>query len=164
MSICLADDEVDVSAFVRVGAYLVAPKYIAPVGIGTNDVRDAILYARARGFDVPTPELVNDIWKAADLKVDPHPLPHDGSERMLQSKELREIYAGIVSDAVVRQVQRAPERPWHLIAGTHTDVVQLGCGFGVYGWHRLDGRPLQPPMHAKGTHYTMGLRLVKKVA
>ncbi|MHB8107738.1 MAG: hypothetical protein ACYDH4_09990, partial [Candidatus Cryosericum sp.] len=46
----------------------VSPSYIAPVGIG-----EAEQLAAQNGCELPTPALVDAIWKAADLKLEPLP-------------------------------------------------------------------------------------------
>lgn len=58
----------DVAGFVEVELngerWLVSPIQIAPVGIG-----EALTRARDLGFELPSPELVDAIWLAADMRV-----------------------------------------------------------------------------------------------
>lgn len=159
-----AKEIADLNGFVRVGGYLVAPKYVTPIGIGACNVGDALTFARVRGFELPTPELVNQIWQSADLRIAPQPMTHDGSDAMIGSQELRDIHENAVGEAVVSVVKRNPSRTWRLLAGTHIDVVWLDGGMGAFGAHRLDGRPMMPPSRLRGAHYALGLRLVRKVA
>jgi hypothetical protein len=133
--------------------WLVAPVYIAPVGIG-----EAESIAKANGCELPSPRLVDAIWHAADLRVEPLPRKHDGTTRTMASAE---VYA----DQATRIWRQIEGREFRLLAGTHKDVVAEGGKLGLYGWHRLDGRVIQSFFggHARAwKDYSQGLRLVKR--
>jgi len=147
--------------------YLVAPHYIAPVGIGEGEQ-----IAKANGFELPTPELVDAIWQAADLKLEPLPRgpsdkpPSDYTARTMNSPETNVAQLARIS----RQVEET-NPDYHLLAGTHKDIV-LGktptgeTKLGIYGWHRPNGSKIQGFMwgHApEWKDYSQGLRLVRKV-
>jgi len=164
----------------------VAPSYIGPVGIG--QARDI---AESRGMQLPTPALVDAIWRAADLKVAPIPEAHDGTPKTMASPEAyikhkRKVLAGIDG------------RQFQLLGGTHKDVVQSDTDFpglkrgkiGLYGWHAAaemidiklntkiggaatheavtkgPGAVIQQPFGGHGLNwidYSQGVRLVKKI-
>ena len=110
----------------------VAPSYIGPVGIG-----EAQQIAASRGMQLPSPALVDAIWRAADLKVSPIPEASDGTAKTMASNDVYLRHKTKV-DALV------DGRNFTLLAGTHKDVVvntdadQPGLkhgGIGLYGWH-----------------------------
>lgn len=127
----------------------VASEYLAPVGIG-----EAARIAQERGAELPTPELVDAIWRAADLKVSPIPMvPNKGDD----AEQFRAH-----ADRIAAQLEG---KEWRLLAGTHKDVVRVAGKLGLYGWHRLDGRVIQGFFggHALAwKDYSQGLRLVRR--
>lgn len=151
------DEEDDEPAWVRVGSYLVAPRPIPAVSM-----EEAVELAKANGCELPTPALVDAIWKAADLKLPPitRTTPNMTEEEMsapaLLADQLRQIEAQIGG------------RPFTLLAGTHKDVVRGPDGrVGIYGWHRTNGVPIQGPTVQYGhtmryRDYSQGLRLVRR--
>lgn len=139
--------------------WLVAPVYIAPVGIG-----EALELAHANGCELPSPELVDAIWQAADLKVEPLPRdaesnpPNDYTPRGMSSFE---VYA----DQAARIHEQYAGKDFKLIAGTHKDVCIRNGKVGLYGWHHLNGKVIQPFFggHALAwKDYSQGLRLVRR--
>ena len=135
--------------------WLVAPLYVAPVGIG-----EAEDIAKANGCELPSPELVDAIWSAADLKLEPLPRKTDGTPRTMASKEVYQDQASRIHSQYVGK-----EKEFRLLAGTHKDVVRRNGKLGLYGWHRLDGRVWQPfyAGHARAhKDYSQGLRLVRR--
>jgi hypothetical protein len=135
----------------------VSPSYIAPVVI-----REAANIAAAHGLDLPTPGLVDAIWKAADLKLQPLPRQHDGTAATMASKA--------TFDDQYRRIQaQIAGRPYQLLGGTHKDVVRdpQSGKIGIYGWHQLDGSIIQPFFagHLESwIDYSQGLRLVQRVS
>ena len=125
-------------------AYQVMPDYLA---IGSDDdyVRmpmnpyTAQAFCDAFGFVLPTRKIVDDIWKAASVQVEPQPLTvereaprtflqhHRIIEEQLKSSPRGSFVGGIKKDVVV--TNRLLERP---------DRV------AIYGWHYRNGRPIQP--------------------
>ncbi len=131
--------------------WLVAPRYIAPVGIG-----EAATLAEQHGCELPSPALVDAIWRAADLKVAPIPMsPNRGDDPAQAAEHQAKVDAQIA------------DRTFGLLAGTNKDVVRASDGrIGLYGWHRLDGTPIQPFFagHALSwKDYSQGLRLVRRI-
>ena len=145
--------------------WAVAPRYIHGAAIGDE-------LARQNGCELPTPGLVDAIWRAADVRCDPNRLVrrHDGTHATMSSESVLADQA----ERVAREIERASvgllrvggHEP--LVACTHKDIVRLPSGqVGIYGWHRLDGSRIQPAsgVHARGyVDYSQGLRLCKRVA
>jgi hypothetical protein len=147
-------------------AWLVAPDYIGPVGIG-----EAAEIAKAAGGELPSPGLVDAIWRAADLKILPPVRAQNIVSEAVFADQKKRIQ-GLIGDT-----------PHTLVAGTYKDIVQLGGHPQLYGWHVEDGKqvagvPLHKPftpgpgkiiqgpsgsVHSLGfKDYSQGLRLVKK--
>ena len=145
--------------------WLVAPTYIAPVGIG-----EAFRVAAQHGSEVPSPELVDAIWRQADVKVEPHPRAHDGTPRTMNSDEMYRSQR----DFIASQVEAAdPEGKGRLFAGMYKDVVFKNGKRGIYGWHHLNGKKIQDfyTGHASSDNpmndwrdYSHGVRLVRLVS
>lgn len=141
--------------------YLVSPTYIAPIGIG-----EAIELAKEHGFTIPTPRMVDAIWREADLKIKPTPIKHDGTFKTMNSRALSDKHREMVEAEIGNQGFR-------LLAGSHKDIVFIPEAFGkvvkkpgIYGWHRPDGTKIQSEMWGHGLawkDYSQGLRPIKKV-
>jgi len=133
----------------------VAPSYIAPVGIA-----EAEQIAQDNDCELPVPGLVDAIWRAADLKVAPLPRQHDGTPQTMASQA--------TFDDQYRRIQaEIAGRPYKLLAGTHKDVVRDPATgkLGLYGWHQLNGAPIQPLFTGHSgawIDYSQGVRLVKR--
>jgi len=156
--------------------YKVSPTMIGPIGIG-----EAQKIAKANGAQLPTPELVDAIWKAADLKIEPILRQHDGTPKTMSSPVMYATQAALIQKQIL---EKNPQMNFRLLAGSHKDVViggqreliQRGKDalgkIGIYGWHRLTGKPIQDfyTNHAHSEDpkldwkdYSQGLRLVKDV-
>ncbi len=158
--------------------WLVSPIYIAPIGIG-----QAMTLASTLGFKLPTPALVDSIWRASDLKVPPHLMirQHDGVHMDTDALHAAESQAltNFVGD-------RALGKDFYLVGGAFKDVVMIDGKPGLYGWHADEmsaaklggmGVPVHPPItpgpglvvqppftgHALGWRdYSQALRLVRR--
>ena len=109
---------------------------------------------------LPTRKIVNDIYKEARVKLEPFPLT-DAREslktfyihHLLIEKERKGrggIIAGIKKDIVISD---------KINSGIKTNKV------AIYGWHKLDGNPIQPLYtgHVNWyVDYSHGVRLVSK--
>ncbi len=117
-----------VSVFLPNGEeWLVSREYIAPVGIG-----EAVEIAKAQGMQLPTAALVDAIFSAADLHIDPPVRASDGTPKTMSTPAVYENQRQRIAVAIA-------ERPFNLIAGTHKDVVILPSGKpGLYGWNVED--------------------------
>ena len=125
-------------------AYEVMPDYLA---IGSDDdyVRmpmnpyTAQAFCDAFGFVLPTSKMVDAIWAAADVHLEPRPLAverdspltflfhHRLIEQQLAGTVRGSFVAGIKKDVVV--TNQLTERPNRV---------------AIYGWHYLTGEPIQP--------------------
>jgi len=124
--------------------YYVAPDYLS---IGSDDdwarINITPLAAQkiADSFNcfLPTRKMVDDIYKAAKLKLEPVPMYafRDSTPTMWhhhlivegQRRGRKGLIAGIQKDVVISgKISRDPK----------TDRV------AIYGWHKLDGKPIQP--------------------
>ena len=110
---------------------------------------------------LPTPELVSLIWQNADLKLAPKSM-----------REYRALLDTLLDhDAFISsQIAAAPNKAYRLVAGHKKDIVTPSGRSKpgkvvIYGWHRLDGKPIQPEssVHSDGyKDYSHGLRLVSR--
>ncbi len=153
-------DDSEVSA-----TFEVSPDYLS---IGSDDdfVRvpmtpmAAQAVADAFGCTLPTRKMVNDIYDQAPVKLAPLPLTEDRQavtsflqhngliEWQRQGQPLGELVAGIKKDIVV--TNRLKEKPNRV---------------AIFGWHQLDGQPIQPltTVHVNTyVDYSHGVRLVNK--
>jgi len=124
--------------------YFVSPDYLS---IGTNDdwARINITPLAAQKIAdslncfLPTKKMVDDIYKAAKIKAEPVPMYafRDSTPTMWhhhliiegQRKGRKGLIAGIQKDVVISgKISRDPK----------PDRV------AIYGWHKLDGTPIQP--------------------
>lgn len=140
--------------------WAVAPIYLWPVTIG-----DAVRYASEMGCELPTPELVDAIWQASDLKLDADKLRRTNFVAWSQA----EMSARDVIEDQANKIQaQIAGRPYKLLGGMCKDVVRAESGvIGLYGWHRLDGRPIQPFFSGHALSwgdYSQGVRLVRRLA
>lgn len=154
--------------------YFVTPDYMA---VGSDDAYLLIpmtpllaqRIADALHCTLPTRKMVNEIYAAAELKLAPAPIP--------PSAAMTTVPVFAQHDSMVR-TQRTPHLSSHppgtLIGGTKKDVIisnriREGLKSGVpkpvviYGWHQLNGVPIQPLYNGHGetyADYSHGIRLV----
>jgi hypothetical protein len=124
--------------------YYVAPDYLS-IGTDKEWARINITpYAAQRIADsfhcfLPTRKMVDDIYRAAKLKLEPVPMYafRDSTVTMWQHhliiegqrKGRKGLIAGIQKDIVLSEkVSRDPK----------------GQRVAIYGWHKVDGKPIQP--------------------
>ncbi len=124
--------------------YYVSPDYLS---IGNNDdwarinITPKAAQKIADSFHcfLPTRKMVDDIYKAAKVKLEPVPMYafRDSTPTMWhhhliiegQRKGRMGLIAGIQKDVVISEKILQDKRP---------DRV------AIYGWHKLDGKPIQP--------------------
>ncbi len=88
---------------------------------------------------LPTRKLVNDIYQASTVKLEPVPMTKD-----------RDSTATMWQHHLIIEKQRGRRKG--LISGIKKDVVITGKlsqypkqdRVAIYGWHKLDGLPIQP--------------------
>jgi hypothetical protein len=143
----------------------VMPDYLA-VGSDDDYVRmpmtpaSATAIADAFGCSLPTRTMVNEVYQQADVKVEPRPLT-----------ERREAVRTFIEHNRIIQEQLAGKKLGLLVAGDKKDVVltnrlkERPNKVAIYGWHKLDGKPIQELYvgHADSyVDYSHGIRLVKR--
>jgi hypothetical protein len=143
----------------------VAPDYLS-VGSDTDfltvplDFVTTSLAADALGFVLPTTRIVDAVYQAATLRLSPVPLPAGAQMRSVEY--ILEHRARIAAERGCRRVG-------DLVAGTKKDLVLTGRlrtahdREAIYGWHRLNGKPIQPLslVHGKTyADYSHGIRVV----
>jgi hypothetical protein len=147
--------------------YYVTPDYLA---IGSDDdyfltpLTPLAAQAIADRLDciLPTPKMVDDIYAAANLKLKPAPIP--------PSPAMTSVAVFLRHNEIVRAA-RGESPPGTLVAGHKKDVVIASKVFttpgkvAIYGWHKPDGKPIQPLYtgHAAShVDYSHGIRLVSR--
>jgi hypothetical protein len=130
--------------------FFVTPDYLS-IGTDENHVlmpMTPILAQRVLdkiGGILPTPKMVDLIWKAASVKIQPEPIPP--SSAMVTTP----VFAQ--HNALVREDRNAllSEHPLgELVSGHKKDVIlsnQIATKADkvvIYGWHYLNGNPIQP--------------------
>jgi hypothetical protein len=156
--------------------YYVTPDYLS---VGSNDdyfltPMTPILAQRiadALHCTLPTRKMVNDIYLTAPLKLAPAPIA--------PSADMITVPVFARHDSMV-WAQREPQRVLFplgtLVGGTKKDVVisnkirnDLKAGVPrpvvIYGWHQLNGIPIQPIYNGHGetyADYSHGIRLVQE--
>jgi hypothetical protein len=143
----------------------VMPDYLA---IGSDDdfLRIPLSYDAATaiaseyGFALPTPKMVDAIYAQSALHLEPQPLP---AGRMMSSNSYYLDHQTMIQKQLWGQPQDA------LVAGHKKDLVLTNRlrrnphRVAIYGWHRRDGKPIQPlsTVHqASYADYSHGIRLV----
>lgn len=132
---------------------------LVPMGLPT-----ALEVAARYGFVLPTPRMVDAIYDAATVKLDPEPMPAGNAMRST---------AYVVRHDQLIAAQRAAKHasPDALTAGHKKDLVattRLASAPGrvaIYGWHRGPHQPIQPlsTVHGAGyADYSHGVRLVSR--
>lgn len=137
----------------------VAPVYLAPVAR-----RDVWAACDAWECELPTRELVDAIWKAGTIRLEPsglfrHPNDLANGASMLAYLDQR--------NRIDRALADAGFGPDDLVVGTHKDFAVVdGSRIDLYGWHTLAGKPIEPGRTSHNdahVDYSQGLRLVRRV-
>lgn len=143
----------------------VMPDYLA-VGSEADFVRipmtpqTASMIADAFGCALPTGKIVDDVHRAAAVKLEPKPLTKD-----------REAPLTFLQHHLIIEDQRKGATLGALVSGIKKDVVvsnrlaEKPNRVAIFGWHKLDGKPIQPlyPGHvATYVDYSHGVRLMKR--
>ncbi|MBT9588811.1 hypothetical protein IV102_36085 [bacterium] len=159
--------ELQVSNNGHSGTLRVMPDYLA---IGSNedfvripmDAKTAQRIADQTGTSLPTTKMVDDVYRQADLKLKPQPLP-PGAQMMSSDYYLRH------NTMVEQQMASLGAEHGQLTAGHQKDLVisnqltQHPDRVAIYGWHQPNGKPIQPlsTIHESSyADYSHGVRLV----
>lgn len=155
----------DSSGEEHTATYRVTPDYLA-VGSDADFVRvpmtpmTAQRVADAFGYALPTRKMADDIFKQAAVKLEPRPLVKD-----------REAVETFVQHHNIIEEYRSGQKLGLLVAGIKKDVVATNRlsekpnKVAIYGWHKLDGNPIQPLtiVHRSSyVDYSHGVRLVSR--
>ena len=145
--------------------YQVMPDYLS-VGSDRDFVRLDITPMTAQAIadafhcSLPTTKMVDEIYLRAEVKLEPRPLTQD-----------RESVLTFIQHNSIIEDQRKDKRLGALVAGHKKDVVITNRIYerphrvAIYGWHKLDGTPIQPLtiVHVDWyVDYSHGIRLVKR--
>lgn len=149
----------------RTASYEVMPDYLA-IGSDSDFVRvpitpmTAARVADAFGCALPTRKIVDDVFRAAAVKLEPKPLTDN-----------REASATFLQHHVLVEEQRRGRKLGELVAGIKKDVVisnrlaERPNRVAIYGWHTADGKPIQSLtiVHVNWyVDYSHGTRLMKR--
>lgn len=143
--------------------YYVMPDYLS-IGDGNDFARIPLTPMAAQKVAdsfhcfLPTPKMVDDIYKQSSVKLEPVPIGtfRDSSPTMFQHHNIIEdqrkgrkgLIAGIKKDVILTDKLAIDKRPNRV---------------AIYGWHKLDGQPIQPIYtgHINWyVDYSHGIRLV----
>lgn len=153
----------------RLLTFWVLPDYLA-VGSEEDNVLVPLSYRTARriaaaaGAVLPTPDLVDEIWHAAETTVAPIRLP-PGDE--MTTVDYFERHDRLIK--AQRFLYRV--RPGALVAGSKVDLVRIPSdrlpetGMAIYGWHQENGYPIQPLFTRDSDRrvaFNQGVRLVSR--
>ena len=148
----------------------VMPDYLA-VGNDKDFLRMPMGFAAATevaarlGFVLPTPRMVDAIYRQSERQLNPQPLRAGPAMRST-------AYFTRHNADIATQTQRLGIVPGLLLAGHKKDVVlsnRLDSHPGrvaIYGWHQANGEPIQTLSTAHGVEYvdySHGIRLVAAV-
>jgi hypothetical protein len=143
----------------------VMPDYLA-IGSDSDFVRvpmtpmTAARIADAFGCALPSRKIVDEVYRAAKVKLEPRPLTKD-----------RESATTFLEHNLIIERQRAGQKLGDIVAGIKKDVVvtnRLGeraNRVAIFGWHKLDSVPIQPLtiVHVNWyVDYSHGVRLMKR--
>ncbi len=151
----------------RRATFWVAPDYLA---VGSDDdplliplsPQTAQRIADLVGASLPTPRMVDAVWAAAGVRLEPQPIPP--SPEMTTVAVFEDHNRRVRAQLAGRRVKAGV-----LVAGHKKDVVVTAAlasspgKVAIYGWHRLDGTPIQPVYlgHTdRWVDYSHGIRLV----
>jgi hypothetical protein len=149
----------------------VTPDYVA-IGDDRDHVRvpmglpAAAEIADGLGFMLPTTRMVDVIYADAGVRLTPQPMTPGA--QMTSNSYIRRHNA-----TIERQLVAADAVNGTLTAGHRKDLVlsnRLRAKPGrvaIYGWHRINGKPIQPLSTVHGQYYadySHGVRLVSRTA
>jgi hypothetical protein len=166
---------VDVSATIDgrtvSGEFYVAPDYLA---VGSNEdyflvpitPYTAQKIADRAGAVLPTPSMVDSIYRSAEVRLEPSPIPPSPAMTTVPVFLAHNIAVGAQRAALIPQFPLGA-----LTAGDKKDIV-VCAGLAthpgrvaIYGWHKPDGVPIQPLYlghFAYWADYSHGVRVVAR--
>ena len=129
------------------------------------DLPAALSLAGAWDMALPTTRLVDEIYRAANLRVKPSPIPPDSRmaspERLIQHRSL--IHERGLTDGRTGELRAGMKKDLVVTTRLAHDLHKVA----IYGWHRDEGKPIQPLSLWHGERYydySHGVRLVSRDA
>ena len=114
---------------------------------------------------LPTKTLVDAIWRAAVVKIEPHPMNY----RPLSGDDVRVIaqHEAIVDSQIAGREGLTDGGFKSIIVGRTAAAHATGASprTTIYGWHRLNGTPIQDPSFVHSSRfddYSHGTRLISR--
>lgn len=129
-------------------------------------LQTALTFASRFHFELPTPRIVDAIYAQAAVHLQPRPLPAGDAMRTT-------AYYWEHNEFIAEQRLAVPAPLGVLTAGDKKDLVLTNRLWSnlervaIYGWHRPDGRAIQPlsTLHgARYADYSHGIRLLSATA
>lgn len=126
----------------------------------------ALTIAQRYGFVLPTPRMVDAIYRQSQVRLAPQPLPPGDDMRST-------AYYDRHNRMVLQQRSGVGARQGELTAGDKKDLVltnrlwRMPQRVAIYGWHRADQQPIQPLSTVHGERYadySHGVRLISATA
>ncbi len=153
------------------GSIEVAPDYLAVGSDGDYflaPLTDHAAQRLAEALDcvLPTRRMVDIIWRAAPLKLEPRPI---APSEAMTTIPVMAAHNGMVGEQRRTALEKHP--PGTLVAGHKKDVVRTPRlehwpdRVAIYGWHRTDGTAIQPLSWVhdhRYADYSHGIRLVRR--
>jgi hypothetical protein len=160
------------------GTVFVAADYLA-VGNDDDFIRlpmspvTALAIADAWGGSLITAKISDDVFRAAEVRIAPHPLTQDREtvatfyehHRLIEKARRNHDHVAKAASDPLQQDKMAPL----LVAGIKKDIVltnrlkEKANRIALYGWHQPDGKPIQSLYvgHVDWyTDYSHGIRLM----
>ncbi len=165
-------DTINISGTNRIVTYYVTPDYMA-LGCDSDYFLCPMTPLLAQriadytGYSLPTRKMVNDIWQNATVKLAPQPIA--------PGPQMTTVPVFADHDSMV-WASRSAQIPAHplgeLTGGDKKDVIISNHIYGnpapgrvvIYGWHQLNGSPIQPLYYGHEetyADYSHGIRLVQ---
>ena len=126
------------------------------------DMPTAREIAETKKMLLPNPDIVDAIWEQANIRLTPISLV---PSTQMTSREYYVKHNTLIDEQLLHHDIKNK-----LIAGHKTDIVYIfrnSSRVAIYGWHRLNGQPIQPYSTIHGKYYydySHGLRLVSPTA
>ncbi len=150
----------------------VAPDYLS-VGNDSDlfimpmEPTTAQIIADSLGASLPTPKIVDLIYKKSKLKLEPFNFIPRGNRN--ETPDILNDHSRII----LAQIKASGHKPGVFVAGTKKDIVISSKladparthHVSIYGWHRLNGKAIQPLYNGHiniYVDYSHGVRLISK--
>jgi hypothetical protein len=149
----------------------VMPEYLA-IGSDSDFLRipmnffTAAAVATHLGFVLPTRKIVDAIYQQSAFHFSPEPMTAGPQMRSTE-------YYRVHNEKIEHQLHQIGATIGALLSGDKKDVVLTNLlashpgKIAIYGWHRLNGAPIQPLTTVHGAcyaDYSHGIRLVSEIA